>query len=152
MQRTETTVEPTCRQCGFENELACETDGAQCSQCGAPLEHEAIVTYNDNCPLCGVSYEAGRPYVFVVDADRVYRWICQDCQESPRGTFYQEFEQGQAVPKAAPPCCLCGADATLIAFTHANEDGEFLCEPCSLSEAGRQMIKEHYETEEGSVV
>jgi hypothetical protein len=118
-----------------------------CKQCGATLEHEALVTYNDNCPLCRVSYEAGKPYVFVVDASKVHHWICRNCEGSPRGEFHRRFEQSREGPKAAPPCCLCGAPSKLLAFTHVNPDGELLCEACSLSEAGKRMLKEHDEPE-----
>jgi hypothetical protein len=148
MQRTETVVDPVCSQCHFSNELGCElADDPRCMKCGASLEHDVIVSYNDNCPLCGVSYEVGQPYVFFVDASSVKRWICRDCEGSPRGTFYQMFEQAKEKPVAAPPCCLCGNSSTLVALTHANPDGEFLCEACSTSDTGKQMIEEHYADE-----
>ena len=148
MQQTEEVIEPTCRRCGFENDIGCEVDGdLPCTQCGATLFHETVVEYIDSCPLCNASYESGKPFFFKSDASGLTHWLCHPCLVSPRGMFYQEFEMAEETARPAPACRLCGGRSKLLVITHASNDGVFICEHCSSTQAGAQMLKEHYEAE-----
>ena len=146
MQRIESQTERICRACQFENELGCEIpDEVFCNRCDASLNHDVLVAYEDNCPLCNTSFDDGKPHVFWASSSGVQRWLCQECLFSPRGAFYQEFHLHPSEPEAAPSCELCGGQPTLLPLTHSHPDGRLLCAACAETETGRQWVKEHYE-------
>jgi len=146
MQRLETRTERICRACQFENDLGCEIVGESfCKKCGAALDHEVLVTYEDFCPLCKVSFEEGDPHIFSPGPSGALRWLCQECWPTPRGQFYLNYHLYPLEPQPAPGCELCGAPSTMLPLTHSHPDGRHLCAGCAETETGKQWIKEHDE-------
>ncbi len=146
MKRIELVTESKCRNCGLLNELGCEIgDEPLCSHCDSTLTHEAEISYIDSCPLCDASFDEGKPFVFHSDTDCTRHWLCANCQHSPRGLFFADYEMFHPPERTVPRCCVCDSRAKLLVLTRNNEDGELLCHSCITSKVGLKMLQQHNE-------
>lgn len=142
MKKTESVVQEKCGNCGFENDLGCEVWSVpHCSKCDQSLEVDMVVEYLDCCPLCNLNFELATPMSFYQSNSGVYLWLCNDCEDSPRGFFVVDYEFRTA--EKPLPCAKCGSISKYIYLTHENHDGIFICEECNSKDQEGKMLAEH---------